>query len=863
MPDIVLYDRTGAAVTYEGVEEIVTDTPDGEKTAKFSYGEVIDGVEISLSMAEGDQSVTVPEGYLVKEATIKKPETLLPENIKKNVVIANVTGTFAGEEKEKMVDLAMVDGDQVVEADEDTVMTKVTVRKPETLVPKNIVEGVDIGGVVGALVLPQLTKLSFSLASGTLQNIQTYRGNDNGYFELDAVVFDENGEMELARVSIGTDTGYKYIYGYDFLKRPDVMPFMPIIHIEGKGFKPSENVQLAKAIYLSDVNVSSVNCEMSGSVYNRYFVGDKYATTIVPFDGYYIPKEIELSAVDGNVEYEYNNYTGDLSFAVPQSDISINIVAVDIPWLHTPELLWDDARKEITIEYIDSNAESTPVICNGETIFLLEDTREGLAEYEVTKKPAEATYGFVLQSDGYYKDGSSGTSYRTSLCRVDFDMKTEETVTLTYVNYGYSSYDYGIISNIDCKLSNSYSTDIDTTSSNVYTTFKSSNSSTAKTITITVPAGKHFIYLKYRRYFSSSSSYYFKFKVSTEVAEKVKYNMIDFFSYGLYQLQIQSIAEGYTPSDIIELELNMVPDIQIKDGVMSVFNLNFAISVNVVIDEESVDVLDCTDVSEMEIDLTQYNLSIEKHSVYIVTTDSDGNTWQSNTVDDDICFAYSPLAEAEFSEIEAVACSGLVEKAYSVGDTKNIAFSDTTIPIVIIGFNHDDLADGSGKAGITFAYGKVYYTAYLTNGTYTYADENWGTFTNMHNALNTHLTSYLPSELSAVIKAVNKRYYSHLTENIENSEHKLWLFAEEELGVDATGFIYKGEGECYEYFTAGKNGYTAYPELIRYDLSGNARKWWLRTKTLSSTSGTCVSVTGLISSDNQGTLDYVLAGFCI
>ena len=52
-------------------------------------------------------------------------------------------------EAEKTVDLALADGDQVIEADPDTVLTKVTVRKPETLVPENIAKGVVIGGVVG------------------------------------------------------------------------------------------------------------------------------------------------------------------------------------------------------------------------------------------------------------------------------------------------------------------------------------------------------------------------------------------------------------------------------------------------------------------------------------------------------------------------------------------------------------------------------------------------------------------------------------------------------------------------------------------------------------------------------------------
>lgn len=149
MADIVLYDRTGSAVTYSGVDTITTDTPTDGETATFTYGKVVDGTEIDLALADGDQSVSVPAGSLLREATIKKPETLTSEHIKKGVDVAGVIGTFAGDEMEKTVDLDMADGDQIVDADPDTVMTRVTVKKPETLVPENIADGVEIGGVVG------------------------------------------------------------------------------------------------------------------------------------------------------------------------------------------------------------------------------------------------------------------------------------------------------------------------------------------------------------------------------------------------------------------------------------------------------------------------------------------------------------------------------------------------------------------------------------------------------------------------------------------------------------------------------------------------------------------------------------------
>lgn len=49
---------------------------------------------VDLSMAAGDQSVQADDGYSLSVVILRKPDTLLPENIKKDVAIAGVTGTL-------------------------------------------------------------------------------------------------------------------------------------------------------------------------------------------------------------------------------------------------------------------------------------------------------------------------------------------------------------------------------------------------------------------------------------------------------------------------------------------------------------------------------------------------------------------------------------------------------------------------------------------------------------------------------------------------------------------------------------------------------------------------------------------------
>ena len=164
---IVLYDRNGEPVTYKGVETITTDTPTAGEVATFTHGVAVENAEYELDMATGDQTVKLAKGNLLKGFTIKKPETLSPEYIKKNVKIAGIVGEFAGDEMEKTVDLAMADGEQVIEADADTVMTKVTVNKPATMLPENIKKDVKIGGITGTFVGDGQEKtVALSMTSG-------------------------------------------------------------------------------------------------------------------------------------------------------------------------------------------------------------------------------------------------------------------------------------------------------------------------------------------------------------------------------------------------------------------------------------------------------------------------------------------------------------------------------------------------------------------------------------------------------------------------------------------------------------------------------------------------------------------------
>jgi hypothetical protein len=155
--DAVILSYSQMPVNYNAVPKVWLTHPDSTEEAPvlvpFTYGEAMSKT-VEPDFSNGDMAIEVPEGELITELAIIKPENLKPENIAKDVEIAGVIGNLEGGDTEEVsVDLNMADGDQIVTPTETgKSMSKVTVKKPDTLIPGNIAEGVDIAGIIGSLV---------------------------------------------------------------------------------------------------------------------------------------------------------------------------------------------------------------------------------------------------------------------------------------------------------------------------------------------------------------------------------------------------------------------------------------------------------------------------------------------------------------------------------------------------------------------------------------------------------------------------------------------------------------------------------------------------------------------------------------
>lgn len=201
--------------------------------------------------------------------------------------------------------------------------------------------------------------------------------------------------------------------------------------------------------------------------------------------------------------------------------------------------------------------------------------------------------------------------------------------------------------------------------------------------------------------------------------------------------------------------------------------------------------------------------------------------------------AIPPFALATPAEISAISAeisannmtSAEVEAAYGwkIGDTIDITLNTSeVIQMRIIGFNHDNKSDGSGKAGITLDMVDILDTSYRMNSTAT-NKSGWGS-TEMRNTTIPTLFASLPTEWQTIIKYVSKTsssggnsYNVHTT-----SDQIFFLSVIEVFGSDTTEIemAQNGtkEGTQYEYWAIHN---TQSDRVKKQNEKGWF--WWLRS----------------------------------
>ena len=727
---ITLFDNDGVSQTYEGVDKISLLTPEGDRQVytcgqlhpvtpelevdftkgnqKISAGdgflvreailkkptnllpenilkginiagiigkfEVVDNVEVPLSMADGNQeAVSCGALQAVKRVVVLKPETLIPENIAKGIDIGGVIGSFAGgkgEHKDIVPDFA--DGDYTVVPEEDGVMfDSVTVKKPASLLPSNIVSGVDIAGVIGAYEAPKLYKPT-NVTGPTLdatKNLYYYTVTNptasNGAF-ADTVLVVNASENVMASVPCAGATTKIYADAFTGITSWIVSNFYA--KLAGAGFSPSDMWDTNANIYgvvLIEYSLSNVALDKQPtSAYQKDTLTLKATAT----DGYYLPKTATFIGKADTFIYDPDNGTITLSNFTLDFDnhvYSLNISAVDTPWLRDPKVI--SFEDNILKVWYDANTEYLVLTVNGEIISQVTPIPyASIPEISITTKPSGASYGFILGSDGYYISENKAVNNSYAICRIDVVTSEATILTLDCINYAESGYDYGLISKVDTSFAFSNTSD-----STYFKSFKGASSTSVVQLSYEVPAGEHFFYIKYRKDSSGNTGNdAFKFKISnaTEViATEHCFDMSNLLTnYINLDTSIKSIATGYTESEEETILIEYMPTTSLRGKTLTIGNLLETVtSVQVYFDDVLIDTIDRTDAS-IEYDLSAYYTDYATvHTVYVVAL-GDDVAENSSSVLEIKPYIYGVSQLNKYSATELVRTDDAITMSYTI-----------------------------------------------------------------------------------------------------------------------------------------------------------------------------------------------------
>ena len=211
------------------------------------------------------------------------------------------------------------------------------------------------------------------------------------------------------------------------------------------------------------------------------------------------------------------------------------------------------------------------------------------------------------------------------------------------------------------------------------------------------------------------------------------------------------------------------------------------------------------------------------------------------------------FADNTWAQIIDACHKNQVPATWAVGNQKPMTINGTAYAIDIIGKGHDDYADGSGKAPLTFQLHDCYADVNRMNSSNT----NVGGWTSCA-MRQTHLPailSQMPTEVQNGIREVNKLTSAgSQSSTINTTADKLFLLSEIEI-FGSVSYSKSGEGTQYDYYKAGNSKVK--------NRNGSAGFWWERSPHGGSGIYFCyVYSTGSANYSVAGAARGVAFGFC-
>ena len=216
------------------------------------------------------------------------------------------------------------------------------------------------------------------------------------------------------------------------------------------------------------------------------------------------------------------------------------------------------------------------------------------------------------------------------------------------------------------------------------------------------------------------------------------------------------------------------------------------------------------------------------------------------------------------SDVESMSADELFVK-YPIGGRMiipvNLSDGMVVADVEVIAHEHDNLADGSGKASLTFFCVDLPQILHRMNEDST----NIGGYktSEMRQFVNEELVAALPSELKTIIKPVYKISDGGANDkSLVTTTDSCWLASYDEVGLVSGGSNLPGQGELYaSIFSSNKDTRKKY--ITDDTMTGG---WWLRSSYYSNNSDSMfwrVTNSGGSYSDIAFNSFYVAFGFCI
>lgn len=160
-----------------------------------------------------------------------------------------------------------------------------------------------------------------------------------------------------------------------------------------------------------------------------------------------------------------------------------------------------------------------------------------------------------------------------------------------------------------------------------------------------------------------------------------------------------------------------------------------------------------------------------------------------------------------------------IPTSWTVGSSKTMQINGVNYQIDIIGRNHDDYSDGSGKAPLTFQMHDCYNTKYRMNSSKTNSG-GWNSC-EMRTSRMASILAQMPQEVQTAIREVKKLTGAgSASSSITTTNDKLFLLSEVEIDGNPN-YSVAGEGSIYEYYSNGGSKIKK--------VNGTNSQWWTRS----------------------------------